>query len=662
MFFFSDKMYNTARSLFTFSALPRSSALSLYLKGAILISASSFFIEKNYLSSCGIIGYIGPRDSAVEILLEGLEEMQNRGYDSAGVATIKDHTLRVTKYASGEGSNSNGLSKLVAEAPLIHAGSSLGLGHTRWATHGGKTDLNAHPHTDLAKRVAIAHNGTLTNTHEIYKFLKKKKIVPVTQTDSELIALVIGVFLDEGHSLKMATRLALEKMNGTWGLVVISKDFPDQIIVARRGSPMLIGLGDKEMFVGSEPIAFSKYTKRYISLEDNQIVKIDPKKDKIEASKIRTVVDMASASLGNYTHWTLKEIEEQPESISRAMNYGARLKPDSARLGGLEEIRDSFLAIKNILLIGCGTSLHACYFGAFLFNFLHLMNTVQAIDGAEMNEEAIPKCDAGVIAISQSGETRDVVTPMTKVVEHGVTTFSIVNVVGSQLARLTGHGVYMNSGRELAVASTKSFMNSCVILTEIALWLSANLRPQDTEVRKRLVTSLLKLPMQVGSVIAQNKSPVRKLAHMLKNEADCYIIGRGLAESIAREGSLKIKELSQLHTEALVEGSSTSRPFPLVKSGTPVFLIILNDEEKDKMNAILDTLNERGANTVVITPNNSLITSKNPPKHILHIEDNGELSALLALIPMQLFAYYLSIARALDPDHPRNLAKVVTVE
>ena len=650
------------RKLFFRSLPPPSSSLSLYLKGALLIAGSSYFIEKNYLSSCGIIGYIGSRDIAVEVLLQGLEEMQNRGYDSAGVVTFKDNALKVTKYASCEGSNSNGLEKLSGEAKVTHLGSNLGLGHTRWATHGGKTDLNAHPHTDLQGRVAVVHNGTITNTHEIYEFLHHKKIVPRSQTDTELIALMIGVYLDEGHSLKLATRLALEKMNGTWGLAVISKDFPDQIIVARRGSPMLIGLGDKEMFVGSEPIAFSKYTKKYISLEDNQIFKIDPKKDKIEASKIRTVVDMASTSLGNYTHWTLKEIEEQPESISRAMNYGARLTPDSARLGGLEEIKDSFLAIRNLLLIGCGTSLHACYFGAFLFRSLNLMNTVQAIDGAEMNEETIPKCDAGVIAISQSGETRDVVTPISKVVEKGVTSISIVNVVSSQLARLTGHGVYMNSGREIAVASTKSFMNSCVILTEIALWLSKHLRPQDTEIRKKFVNSLLKLPMQVGSVIAQNKSTVRRLAQQFKNESHCYIIGRGLAESIAREGALKIKELSQLHTEAIIEGSGTSRPFPLVGSGTPVILIILNDEEKDKMNAILNTLNERGANTIVITTSPSLITSKNPPKYVLSIEENGELSALLALIPMQLFAYYLSIARALDPDHPRNLAKVVTVE
>ena len=620
------------------------------------------FYEKNKLRSCGIIGYLGHRNIAIEVLIQGLEEMQNRGYDSAGVVTIDGNALHITKYASSANSNSDSLKRLKSEVLTSHADRRIGIGHTRWATHGGKTDLNAHPHTDHLNRIAVVHNGTITNTNEIYEILKHKNITPKTQTDTELIALMIGLYLDEGHSLKLATRLALEKMNGTWGLAVINKNSPDQIIVARRGSPMLIGLGDKEIFVGSEPCAFSKYTKKYISLEDDQIFKIDPLKNKIEASKIRTVEETLAVNLGNYTHWTLKEIEEQPESISRAMNYGARLSVDSARLGGLEEIKSKLLEIKNLVLLGCGTSLHACYFGANLLQTLGVMNTVQAIDGSEMNEESIPKKSAGFIAISQSGETRDIVTPLSKVIAKGVTSISIVNVVSSQLARLTGHGVYMNSGREVAVASTKSFMNSCVILTEIGLWLSSHLKPQDSELRTKYVNSLKKLPMQVGSVIAQNKALSRKLAQELKNEKNLYIIGRGTADAIAKEGALKIKELSQLHTEGFSGGTGNSGAFGLIRSGTPVILIILNDEHNDAMNKMLDELNSRRAKTIVITPDPNLIKSAQKPYQMLKIEENGELTSLLSLIPLQLFAYYLSIARALDPDHPRNLAKVVTVE
>jgi glutamine---fructose-6-phosphate transaminase (isomerizing) len=648
------------KKLFNFKALNSINSSKGYLKAIALGTVALFLYNNERLNSCGIIGYIGYRDIAVEVLLQGLEEMQNRGYDSAGIATYNNNRLLITKYASTANDNSDSLKRLKAEALALHGDSKLGLGHTRWATHGGKTDANAHPHTDALNRIAIVHNGTITNTNEIYEILSQKKITPKSQTDTELIALMIGLYLDEGHSLKLATKLALEKMNGTWGLAVISKDSPEQIIVARRGSPMLIGIGNKEMFVGSEPSAFSKYTKKYISLEDNQIFKIDPLKDKIESSKIRTVEETSTVSLGNYTHWTLKEIEEQPESISRAMNYGARLTLDSARLGGLEEIKDKMLGIKNMILLGCGTSLHACYFGSYLINKLKVMNTVQAIDGSEMNEETIPKSQAGLIAISQSGETRDIVTPVSKVIDKGITSISIVNVVSSQLARLTGHGVYMNSGREVAVASTKSFMNSCVILTEIALWFSSQFNPSDTEIRKRYISSLKKLPMQIGSVIAQNKIPAKKLAQELRNSENLYIVGKGSAESIAKEGALKIKELSQLHTE----GTANIRDglYSLISPGTPVILIILNDENTNKMNEILEHVNSRNAMSIVITPNTSLITSRTSPKHVLKIEENGELTNLLSLIPMQLLAYYLSISKGLDPDHPRNLAKVVTVE
>jgi glucosamine--fructose-6-phosphate aminotransferase (isomerizing) len=631
-------------------------------KPIILGSLSLSLFDQNYLKNCGIIGYIGNRDIAIEVILQGLEEMQNRGYDSAGAVTFKDDKLRITKFASSDKSTSDALSRLKQEAPLVHKGSGLGLGHTRWATHGGKTDLNAHPHTDLKSRVAIIHNGTITNTHEILQILQNKRISPKTQTDSELIALMIGMYLDEGHSLKLATRLALEKMNGTWGLAVISKDHPDQIVVARRGSPMLIGLGNQEMFIGSEPTAFVKYTNKYISLEDNQIFKIDPKKEKIEASKVRTITEISTANLGNYSHWTLKEIEEQPESISRALNFGARLKNDSARLGGLEEIRDKLLDVENIVLMGCGTSLHACLFGEFLMKKLRVMNTVQSIDGSEMNEMSLPKSKPGVIAISQSGETRDIVTPMQKIVEKGVTGISIVNVVSSQLARLTGHGVYMNSGREVAVASTKSFMNSCVILAEISLWYSSYLHPEDSETRKKIISSLIRLPMQVGSVIAQNKSKVQKLAQDLKNEENLYIIGRGFAECVAKESALKIKELSQLHTEGYFGGDLKTGPVGIIKRGVPVVVFLLNDEEKDRVNVILKMLDEREANIIVVTTDEALLRKDVRVKNVLKIEENGEFSNLLALIPMQLLAYYLSIARGLDPDHPRNLAKVVTVE
>lgn len=636
--------------------------LAPYTKPLLLTSLSFLLLDRNSIQNCGIIGYIGNRDIAMEVILQGLEEMQNRGYDSAGAVTYKNGELHISKYASSENSPSDALLRLKSELSDKHKGSYLGLGHTRWATHGEKTVLNAHPHTDLQNRVALIHNGTITNTHEILKILQSKKITPKTETDTELIALMIGLYLDEGHSLKLATRLALQKMNGTWGLAVISRDFPDQIIVARRGSPMLIGLGNKEMFIGSEPSAFIKYTNKFISLDDNEIYKIDLSRQEIESCKIRTAESQNNVSLGKYTHWTLKEIEEQPESISRALNFGARLQKDSARLGGLEEIKDKMLDIQNLVLVGCGTSLFSCMFGQCLFNELGIMNTVQVIDGSEMNDQSIPKSKPGVIAVSQSGETRDVVGPMTKVIEKGVTAISIVNVVSSQLARLTGHGIYMNSGKEVAVASTKSFTNSCVIFAEIALWYSHHRFPNDSERRKKIIQSLQKLPMQAGLVIEHSKIPMQELAQELKNEENLFIIGRGLAESVAKESALKIKELSQLHTEGFSGGGFRTGPLKLINNGVPVIVFLFNDKEKNKINEILKVLTEREAKIIVVTNDQALIEEGVKVHSIFKVEDNGEFNALLGLLPLQLLAYYLSISRGLDPDHPRNLAKVVTVE
>ncbi|CAG9330146.1 unnamed protein product [Blepharisma stoltei] len=618
--------------------------------------------HKQFLESCGIVGYIGKEPKAIEVILNGLNEVQNRGYDSAGVATYHENEgMRVTKYASGKDTISDSISKLSKEAAITHKGSRLGIGHTRWATHGGVTDQNAHPHSDHKNRVFVIHNGTISNTHEIEEILKHKGIPIKTETDTELIALLIGMYLDEGHSFRISTKLALERLVGTWGLAAICSESPNEIIVARKGSPILVGIGEHELFVGSEQLAFSKYTNKYIALDDDEIWTLDPVKMEVEKDRIQTVAEISNVSLGHYTHWTLKEIEEQPESAARALNYGARLTQDSARLKGLDEIEDEFLKVRNLLLVGCGTSLHAAQFGAQLIRYMGILNTVQAIDGSELTSYDIPSDHPGVIAISQSGETRDVVGPVEKLVNQGILTLSLVNVVGSQLARLTKHGVYLNSGREIAVASTKSFMNSCIVLAEISLWMSKHLKPNDTEKRKQLVQALLEFPMQVGSVIAQNKEAMKELAEEIKDEQHMFILGRGLGESIAKEGALKIKELSRLHAEGYPGGALKHGPFALIGDGTPIILIILDDENKDMMNLALAEVTGRGAKTIVITPDPSLITASKKPHKIVKIDKTGPLSALLAIIPMQLLGYYLSIKRDLDPDHPRGLAKVVTV-
>ena len=652
---------------FSHSKAQCEASLGIPFSRMMLVLAGGYFSYQNrqkLLRNCGIVGYVGSKPIAADVLLEGLEQLQNRGYDSAGIATHhNDKGVVVTKYASDPTKVADSIKKLASEAPLHNKGSLIGIGHTRWATHGAKTDLNAHPHTDYKNRIYLVHNGTITNTQDIYKILTEKNIPVASETDTELIAQLIGMHLDEGYSLMPAVEHALEQLTGTWGIGVMSKDHPSQLVVARKGSPMLIGIGDGEYFIGSEASAFSKYTNKYMQLQDGEVISLDPKERTIDLGRIQTIKeDQGHVSKGDYEHWTLKEIEEQPAAVARAMNFGARLTPDSAKLGGLEEIREVFTKVENLVLLGCGTSEFACLFGSHIIKHMGMLNTVQVRDGSEMTAYDVPQENPGVIAISQSGETRDVVHPVHELLEKNIPVISIVNAVGSQLARMTGHGVYMNSGREVAVASTKSFMNSCVILTEIALWLSAHLKPEDKQRRKALVNCLLRLPMQIGSVIAMNKNPIQKLADEIKNEEHIFILGRGLGESIAKEGALKIKEITYIHAEGYPGGALKHGPFALIKEGTPIVLIILDDENKYLMNTALEEVAARGAKPIVITPDPSLITAKKPPHSTITIEENGLLTALLAVVPLQLLAYYLSIQRGLDPDHPQNLAKVVTVD
>jgi glucosamine--fructose-6-phosphate aminotransferase (isomerizing) len=495
---------------------------------------------------------------------------------------------------------------------------------------------------------------------EIREALRNRGIPIRTETDTELIALLIGSYLDEGHSLKMATQLTLQQLTGTWGLAVISKENPNEILAARKGSPMNIGISEDAMYLGSEISAFSKYTNKYLTLQEDEMIIVDLKRKHIEHARIKqSVEDFIEHSKGKYTHWTLKEIEEQPEAVARALNYGARLVKDTAKLRGLEEVKDQMLEVKNLILLGCGTSLHAGLFGAYIFKQLGVLNTVQAIDGSEFTEPDIPQEKPGVIAISQSGETYDVIKPLKMLVEKGVPAMSVVNVVGSAISTLTGHGVYMNAGREVGVASTKSFLNSCVILALIAIWFSNLLKPEDKEKRQAYVNCLLKLPMEVGSVIEHTKKQIRELAKELKDDQHIFVLGRGIGESIAKEGALKIKEISYIHAEGSPGGALKHGPFALIKQGTPIILILLNDENRDLMNNALHEVKGRGAKTIVITTDKKMLDTE--ADHVIQIQENGLLSGLLAVIPLQMLAYYLSIAREIDPDHPQNLAKVVTV-
>lgn len=612
---------------------------------------------------CGIVGYIGKRPIADSVLFEGLLELSNRGYDSAGMATIsQEGEMRITKFASDQVNVSGCFDKLKASLPQ-HSSSFVGIAHTRWATHGGKTDNNAHPHTDHKNRLALIHNGTLTNDQEIREFLREQGIINRTETDTELIALLIGYFLDEGHNFDSAVESALSRLEGTWGLVVTSKESPDRLVAARKGSPLVIGVAEDAIYVGSELTAFANRVDRYFFLEDNEMVSLSLSNIKeVARTRMRKVEERQEISnLGRFPHWTIKEISEQPVALARAINFGARLTKDSARLKGLDEVHDELRVVKNLLILGCGTSYHAAMFGQHIMRKLGTHDTVTALDPAEYTANDLPADHPGIIGISQSGETRDLIRTIEILKEHSVPCISLVNAVATHLARLTGHGVYLNAGRERAVASTKSFMNSCVILAAIAIWFHKDKYPEDTKMRQEIVNSMLQLPTLAGSVIASTKRQMRDIAAEIKDTRRMFVLGKGLGEAIAKEGALKIKEITYVHAEGLTAGELKHGALMVIDATTPVILLVNDASEYEVMNASLDTLHAKGAKTIVITSDEALIRNPKFVGHIVKVAPCGIFSSLLSVIPMQLLAYYLSISRGFNPDTPRNLAKVVTV-
>ncbi|KAM9957845.1 hypothetical protein ACTFIW_012817 [Dictyostelium discoideum] len=608
--------------------------------------------------TCGIIGFVG-KEEAINYLLEGLAILENRGYDSAGVTTISsDNDLVTSKYASLN-TTSDAITRLKSVAHL-HKGHVIGIAHTRWATHGGKTDKNAHPHLDYKDRVAVIHNGVIENNIILKEELEKKGIVFRSETDTEVIAQLIGLFLDQGLQIVDAIKETQKKLQGTWGIAVVCKDNPDQIVAARNGSPLLIGIGKDRMFIASEPGAFSRHTKEFISMENGEIAVLKADGHSLDLSRIEMAAhETIALSPEPYPHWTIKEIMEQPMSISRALNYGGRISDESrVKLGGLEDAKDLLLPIKNLIITGCGTSFFAAQFGARIMRYLGAFDTVQVFDAAEIIRDTLPHNHAGVLMISQSGETKDVARILTLAEESGIPRFSIVNAVGSLIARSSICGVYLNAGREHAVASTKAFSSQVTVLSLVANWFAQH-RGIEEGKRRQLIDSLHRLPTNLGMAL-RVREQCKAIAQKIYKKNSIFVLGKGFAEPIAFEGALKIKEITYCHAEGYSGGALKHGPFALIEQDTPIILIILDDSNSPLMRVAAEEVKARGAHTIVITNNSTLA------KHIAHdtilIPSNGILTALLAAIPLQLLAYEMAICKNIDPDRPKNLAKTVTTD
>eukprot|EP00970_Alexandrium_tamarense_P009286 scaffold1836_cov204-Alexandrium_tamarense.AAC.32 len=568
---------------------------------AALTAASSN--DKSTAKCCGIAGVVGAKGDARDYLIEGLTVLKNRGYDSAGIATMDDANpeLIVTKYAS-EGENAGGLNRVFQNSTASN-NHNIGIAHTRWATHGGKTDKNSHPHVDSSRKIALVHNGTLNNANELRRELQGRGHVFSSETDTEVIAKLIGEYYEKGgcKSVKEATEQALALCDGSWGLCIMCTDCPDQLVVARNGSPLVIGIGSDRTFIASETSAFNRYTKNFISMNDGEIGVLKGDGTTLDLTRMQVAPD--------------QECVEQPEAIARALGFGGRLTADHVQLGGLEKMKDDLARVKYLTLFACGTSLNAAKYAERLMKHLGSFDKVLSIDAAETTSSDFPKskqAESAFLVVSQSGETKDVANVVNAAQEKDLTVMSVVNAVGSMIARTTNLGVYCDAGRENAVASTKAFTTQVTVLALISLWFrelkdKVNGVTQPGAEAQLLKDSLMRLPICCGMALA-NREQCKSVAERLNGKDHCFILGKGYGEAVAMEGALKIKEMCYLHAEGYSGGALKHGPFALIENdangkqgATPIIMLILNDQHAHHMRTAAEEVKARGADVIIIT-------------------------------------------------------------
>jgi len=606
---------------------------------------------------CGIVGYLGNEEHK-EYRLSGLRLLQNRGYDSVGISCITNGELHTTKFASK--TTCDALDQLEETVNRQNIKSNCAIGHTRWATHGGKTDINAHPHHDNKNKIALAHNGIIENFTELKSKLLEKGYQFKSQTDTEIIAVLIGYYMDMGEPIETAIQKTISELIGTWALVIIHVEYPNKIWITRNGSPLLLGMEEEFIMVASEQIAFGNYIKKYIVLDNHDLIEITKEERTITYNKNiqrYAIKDKAHQNIetkpANYKHWMLKEIMEQPECIIRAMNNYGRIENNvSVKLGGLDSNKSRLLEIHHLILLGCGTSFHAGLWSLDLFKTLDIFETVVAYDGAEFHVKDIPKKgNSGIIFLSQSGETKDLHRCIQIAKDYDLISMGVVNVVDSMIARETNCGVYLNAGREVGVASTKSFTNQCVVLSMIAIWFSQN-RGTCMERRRQMINDLRNLPFHIENIF-NNIENLGNFTKSFINQTSCFILGKGKNEAIAKEGALKIKEIAYIHAEGFSSSSLKHGPFALIEENLPIIILDVDDENREK---------NKNAYQEILARNAFIMRISDTNEGELKIDKNVTFGGVIANIYIQLLSYTLSIQKGYNPDFPKNLAKVVTVE
>jgi len=615
---------------------------------------------------CGIIGYVGKK-AASPILLEGLRRLEYRGYDSAGVALLHEGSLLIRKKI---GKIDAGIARLLKSEPVA---GTIGIAHTRWATHGIPSDKNSHPHRDASGKIAVVHNGVIEN----YDTLKQKLIAAghkfKSDTDTEVLAHLVGEYYEKrrsknGDTLTQAVCDALREVIGTYGLAVICTDFPDTIVGARRGSPLIIGIGKDENFVASDANAIVAHTKKVVYLNDYDVATVTGERfdvlnlgtdtANVQISKLE--FSQEDAARGKHAHFMLKEIFEQPQTVLNALRGRLDFEGATAKFGGLNMTSAELRGIDRIVIAASGTSWHAALVGEYLIEELAQI----PVEVEFAHEFCYRNCplekNTVLLVLSQSGETADTLAALREAKRRGHRALAVVNVVGSTIAREADGGIYMHAGPEIGVASTKAFVSTITILTLLAVHLG-RMRQLSASRATEILRALEQLPRQIEKILSQNDA-IKKIAKRFAQAEDFFFLGRGYSFPIALEGALKLKEISYIHAEGYSAAEMKHGPIALIDAKTPTVFLVPQDAMHDKTLANLAMIRARKGPIIVLATEGDVAIRKVADAVIYLPKTLEPLNPILASVPLQLFAYHIAVARGCDVDKPRNLAKSVTVE
>jgi len=606
---------------------------------------------------CGIVAYVGSRP-AREVLLEGLKRLEYRGYDSSGIAILNS----MPYWAKVVGK----VAALEQRVWQDNPSGSTGIAHTRWATHGKPSEVNAHPHMDAAHEIFVVHNGIIENYQAVKNRLTAAGFHFNSETDTEvLVHLIAEAYRGD---LEAAVQKALLQVRGTFGIAVLHKTHPDQIVVARRGSPLVLGIGQNESLAASDVSALAQYTDRVVYLEDNEVARLEAGRfwittvDNKTVSRLPTALEFGPEVIdrGEFPHYMLKEIYEQPEAVENALRGRLNHSEGVAKLGGLESVMDRLKQARHLIIVSCGTSYYAGLFGRYVFEALTDLTAETELASEFRYRKLNLRQNTVVLAISQSGETADTLAALREAKRKGALVLGLVNVVGSSMARETQAGVYSHAGIEIGVASTKSFTSQMTILTLMALLLGRS-RDLSYEEGLALLQGLERIPDQIREIL-DNAGAIRELAARYAQAEHFLYIGRKYQFPIAYEGALKLKEIAYIHAEGYAAGEMKHGPIALIEPSFPTIAIAPEDSAYEKVLSNIQEIRAReGRIIAVTTAGNQQLRSL--VDDVIEVPKNLEiLMPLLTVVPLQLFAYHCAVLRGCDVDKPRNLAKSVTVE